>query len=150
MPYWKIYYHITWATKGRRALILPSFEHRIFQWIRDKAEALEAYVFAINGVEDHVHTVAAVPPKIALSQFIGQLKGSSARRANERLELDFTFAWQAEYGVHSFSEKELTPIIRYVNFQKRHHLQRSSLSVEFEHRSTDDAPFRPHPGRPKL
>ncbi|MHA7924925.1 MAG: transposase [Marinobacter sp.] len=35
-------------------------------------------MFEFNGESNHVHLVASCPPKTALSNFIGKLKGKSA------------------------------------------------------------------------
>jgi len=46
--------------------------------MRSKAIGLGGTVYVIGGVEDHVHVVASVPPTVALSTFVGQVKGVSS------------------------------------------------------------------------
>jgi REP element-mobilizing transposase RayT len=57
MPYWQLFYHVVWATKRRTPLLTPEIAALTHDLLRQKALALEARVFAINGVEDHVHMV---------------------------------------------------------------------------------------------
>ena len=100
MSYWQLFYHVVWATKGRAPLVTSEIESTVYDFIRGKANDLGGIVFAINGMPDHVHLVAAVPPRIALSDFIGQVKGVTSAKYNKRLGIGMPrLEWQAEYGV---------------------------------------------------
>jgi putative transposase len=74
MPYWQLFYHIVWSTKNREPLLTPEAEPIIYGFLRNKALGLEANVYALNGYLDHTHLVASIPPKIAISKFVGQIK----------------------------------------------------------------------------
>lgn len=65
--------------------------------------------------------VVSVPPSLALSEFVAQLKGSSSHFANHKLEQPSPFKWQAEFGVVSFDGKQLDRIVQYVHGQQKHH-----------------------------
>jgi len=82
MPYWRLFYHFVWGTKNREPLIAPEWARALHGAIAAKATRLGAFVHAVGGTEDHVHLVASVPPKVALSTFIGQVKGYSSRFVN--------------------------------------------------------------------
>ncbi len=120
MPYWKLFYHITWGTKNRLALIEPAWESDLYGYLWGKATALECIPHAIGGMPEHIHVAISIPPKLAVAKIIGQLKGASSHHINENYA-DNSFAWQAEYGVVSFSEKTLRSIVEYVKNQKKHH-----------------------------
>ncbi len=122
LPYWRLFYHIVWATKHRLSLIEPAWEADLHGYLRGKAIASECIPHAIGGMSDHVHVVISIPPKLPVATLIGQLKGASSHHANERYA-NGAFAWQAEYGVFSFSERSLSRIIEYVNSQKKHHAE---------------------------
>jgi len=122
MPYWRLFYHVTWGTRNRLALIDPAWEADLHGYIWGKATALECIPHAIGGMPDHLHVVMSIPPKIAVAKLIGQLKGASSHHINENYA-EGSFAWQAEYGVVSFSEKALPSIVEYVKNQKKHHSQ---------------------------
>jgi REP element-mobilizing transposase RayT len=121
MPYWRLNYHFIWGTKNREPLILPAFETDLYRVIASKADELGAIVHAIGGIENHIHLIASVPPKIALSTFIGQVKGNSSHFVNHVIQPNFRFRWQAEYGVQSFDKKKLPLLVRYVQNQRKHH-----------------------------
>lgn len=125
MPYWRLFYHITWGTKNRLALIEPAWESDLYGYLWGKATALGCIPHAIGGMPDHIHVVTSIPPKVAVAKTIGQLKGASSHYINENYA-DGSFAWQAEYGVVSFSEKTLASIVEYVKNQKAHHAQNTT------------------------
>ena len=76
-------------------------------------------VHAIGGMPDHVHMAVTLPPSIAVSSFVGQLKGVSSRKVHD--SLDPTFAWQSEYGAFTVHNSRLPTIIAYIANQAKHH-----------------------------
>lgn len=68
MPYWRLFYHFVWGTKNREPLIALEWENSLHNVIAAKATALGGLVHAVRGIEDHVHLVVSVPPKIVSSQ----------------------------------------------------------------------------------
>lgn len=129
MPYWQLYYHIITATKGRTPCLDAETSRWIFQAIQEKAGDLDVPVLAVNGVLDHIHLVAAIPPKLAVANFIGQIKGFSSAYLNQYHPLAEHFEWQESYGVFSFDKKRLPFLIDYVENQKTHHQERSTILV---------------------
>ena len=131
MPYWKLYYHFIWSTKNRLPLIDSVLEAELYRAIAAKAKDMGGFIHGIGGVEDHVHLVASIPPKIAPAKFIGDVKGNSSHFINHVIKPDFEFYWQDEYGVLSFGEKNLSSVVRYIHNQKQHHAY-GTLIAEME------------------
>jgi len=127
MPYWRLFYHITWGTADRAPLIQLEFETLLHNVIAAKAKDLGAFVYAVGGTDDHVHLVASVPPRIALCNFIGQVKGNSSHFVNHELSLPYHFGWQAEYGIVSFGGKQLDMVVKYVKNQRQRHLEGTTV-----------------------
>jgi putative transposase len=121
MPYWKLFYHAVWSTLYRERLLGGVVEPIAYALIREKAIALGATVFALNGMEDHVHLVVSIPPKLAPALFIGQVKGATSLRLNQSGQLGQRFSWQEEYAVFSLDAKRLPFHVAYVDNQKTHH-----------------------------
>ena len=129
MPYWRLFYHAIWATWHRERSITPEAEPIIHNLLRSKAIGLGATVFALNGMEDHVHLVLSVPPKLALADFIGKVKGSASARFNKSGLLDRPLRWQEEYAVLSFDTKRLPQYVAYVENQKIHHARQELIPI---------------------
>ncbi|RMI20082.1 MAG: IS200/IS605 family transposase [Calditrichaeota bacterium] len=120
MAYWRLHYHAVWACKECRPLITPEVEPELYRYLWQKGLHLQGIMHAIGGIEDHVHVVFSLPPKIAVASFIGNLKGASSYWATKVLQLQ-EFDWHRGYGVVSFATKHLPHLIQYAQNQKMHH-----------------------------
>ncbi len=127
MTFWRLYYHLTWSTKDRAPLIIPDIEPRLFAYLVRKAGEMEVYVYAVNGWNDHIHLVVAVPPKLALSEVVKELKGASSHDINHETRLGYPFAWQRGYGALSLGEKQRPAAEAYVRNQKDHHQKQTII-----------------------
>ena len=121
MAYTKLFYHIIWSTKYREPTITSQIEDKLHGYVARKAISLGAIVYAVNGIEDHVHIAVSIPPTIAISKFIGQIKAVASTKINQSGLCDEKFYWQSSYSIFSFRESELTLVVRYINNQKLHH-----------------------------
>lgn len=121
MAYWQLYYHIVWATKGRNLLITSELEPALHNYLRGKIISLGGVFHAIGGMEDHIHVVTSIPPKIAIANFAGQLKGASSHWVNHNSDFGSALYWQDGYGVFSFGKSALPRIVAYVLNQREHH-----------------------------
>ena len=123
MAFWRLNYHIVWATYDRQHWITDEIEQELFRYIKDKAtKELGLYIHAMNGWYDHMHIVATSPPKHAISDVVKRLKGASAHHINHHgAQRPYTFAWQRGYGVLSLGEQQKASAIEYVERQKEHH-----------------------------
>lgn len=131
-----------WSTKQRLPLIESDFEQALYDKIREKAVELEGLVHAIGGIENHMHLAVSVPPKIALAEFIGQVKGFSAHFMHQ--ETGNYFGWQAEYGIVSFGSRNLDMVVKYILNQRQHHAENSIIpAMELERDSTKIIKTRP-------
>lgn len=129
MPYYQLFYHLVWSTKNRQPLLTRNVEPIVHKFLHTKAIGLGATVFALNGIEDHVHLVVSIPPKIAVSKFVGQVKAVAATKFNKSGLGNHSLFWQNEYGAFSFDAKRLSNYIAYVNRQKEHHAQKAAIPV---------------------
>ena len=121
MAFWRLCYHIVWATKNREPFIQPEIEVRLYGYLVSKAAELDVYVHAINGWYDHVHLIVSIPPQRAVATVVKRLKGASAHYLNHDVRLDCHFAWQRGYGALSLGERQRPIAEAYVARQKEHH-----------------------------
>lgn len=141
MAYWRLYYHLVWSTKERQKLIIAEREANLYHYIIGKADKLDCIIHAIGGMEDHIHIVTSIPPSLAISEFVKNIKGSSAHYFNLESPLNAEkFTWQRGYGVFSMGTKYLENAIAYVNNQKQHHAQATTNTYLERDDSEDDAP----------
>ncbi|MCA9903018.1 MAG: IS200/IS605 family transposase [Anaerolineae bacterium] len=122
MPFVRCFYHVIWATKYRAPLITPDVERALLQTVREKSQMLGCPILAIEAVEDHIHVAVANVPRIAVAEWVRQVKGLSSRQINALFpDRELRFAWQESYGVLTFGAKNLEFVVEYVNRQKAHH-----------------------------
>ncbi|MDF1513543.1 MAG: IS200/IS605 family transposase, partial [Anaerolineae bacterium] len=128
MPFWRTYYHLVWSTKHRLPMITPELEPILYTYMRGKAVELGFILYEINGMPDHIHLIAAIPPKSTPSEIIKRLKGASSYYVNQHVQLEHPFEWQRGYGIISLGATQLQRAINYVSVQKKHHQEQTTNS----------------------
>jgi putative transposase len=129
VPYCQLFYHLVWATKDRAPRLTAEVEPIVYGLLRSKAVRLGARVFALNGIEDHVHLIASIPPSLAVATLVGQIKAASSTRFNKAHADHPPFFWQQEYGAFTLDAKRLPYHLEYVLRQKEHHRQGTAIKV---------------------
>jgi len=140
MAFWRLSYHLVWATKNREHLIQPQIEDRLHGYIVNKAAELGVYVYAVNSWYDHIHLVVAIPPKHAVAYVVKRLKGASSHDLNHAGGLDYYFAWQRGYGALSLGERQRPAAEAYVADQKQHHEQQTTNAWLERYAEFDEGP----------
>jgi len=75
---WECKYHIIFIPKYRRKVLYGQLRRHLGEVIRKLAEQKESRVEEGHLMPDHVHMMIAIPPKYAVSQVVGFIKGKSA------------------------------------------------------------------------
>ena len=71
-------YHIVWVPKYRFRVLQGAVKEMLEHDIRAISEWLGSEIKELNVREDHVHLVVSIPPKIAVSDYVGTVKGKTA------------------------------------------------------------------------
>ena len=129
MTYWRLHYHLIWATYEREPSITPEREKMFYGVLYNKARELDLKIHAAGNVEDHVHVVASIPPKLAVADCVRHLKGASAYAINHMDGNDSKFRWQGGYGALSIGERSLETVMEYATKQKEHRRENRLISV---------------------
>ena len=129
MALWRLYYHLVWATKERESLIDNQREARLYPYIVSKANSLNCIIHVLNGTDNHIHVIASIPPSLSIAEFVKRIKGSSSHYLNQNFSDEPKFIWQEGYGVFSLGAKQLDMAIAYVQNQKIHHQQNTTISM---------------------
>ncbi len=121
MTFYRLYYHLVWATKYRQELIDRELEDHLFPFLQNKSREIPCSILAINGWFDHIHLIVSIPPAVSVAQAVKRLKGSSSH--------DFEgLSWQRGYGALSVGSRHLPDAIGYVERQKHHHESQTTLA----------------------
>ena len=75
---WECKYHVVWIPKYRRKKLFVEIRRELGPVLRELAVRKECEILEGNMLIDHIHMLIAIPPKYAVSQVIGYLKGKSA------------------------------------------------------------------------
>ena len=75
---WECKYHIVWIPKYRRKVLYGKIRSRLGEVFRELARQRECQVIEGHICPDHVHVCISIPPKYAVSQVVGYIKGKSA------------------------------------------------------------------------
>ena len=75
---WECKHHIIFIPKYRRKALYGQLRRHLGELIRKLAEQKESRVEEGQLMPDHVHMMIAIPPKYAVSQVVGFIKGKSA------------------------------------------------------------------------
>ena len=77
---WECKYHVVFIPKCRRKVLYGELRRYLGEVLRKLAEQKESRIEEghIFIMPDHVHMMIAIPPKYAVSQVIGFIKGKSA------------------------------------------------------------------------
>ena len=81
---WNCKYHIVFIPKYRRKEIYGKLRSDIGQIIRQLCSYKGVEIIEAHAMPDHIHMLVRIPPKIAVSNFMGYLKGKSSLMIFER------------------------------------------------------------------
>ena len=72
---WECKYHLTWIPKYRRKALYGDLRKYLGDVLRDLAQRKECEILGGHIMSDHAHMLISVPPKYAVSQIVGFIKG---------------------------------------------------------------------------
>lgn len=75
---WECKYHIVWIPKYRKKNIFNELRPYLGEMFRDLATQKGCRIIEGHLLPDHVHILISIPPKYAVSQVVGFIKGKSA------------------------------------------------------------------------
>lgn len=85
---WECKYHVVFIPKYRKKAIFGQIRKELGGVLKRLAEQRESRIEEGHLMPDHVHMMISIPPKYAVSQVVGYIKGKSAidiaRRYSER------------------------------------------------------------------
>lgn len=108
---WNCKYHIVFIPKYRRKEIYGKIKADIGKILRKLCEYKEVEIIEAHAMKDHIHMFITIPPKLAVSSFMGYLKGKSSlmifeRHANLKYKYGNRNFWAKGYFVSTVGLKD--------------------------------------------
>jgi putative transposase len=75
---WECKYHVVWIPKYRKKKLFGELRKELGSVLRELARHKESEILEGRFMLDHVHMLIAIPPKYAVAQVVGYIKGKSA------------------------------------------------------------------------
>ena len=148
MSFWRLFHHAVWATRDREPSIDEGRAMLLERAIRSACNDHDVIVHALCMMPDHIHLLASIPPRVAVSSLMHKVKGMSSHFLNQTEQrANAPFAWQGAYGVLSLGERSLPDVVAYVQNQRAHHAaQEIRPRFEMTERPRPTAADQPSPG----
>jgi len=117
----QLLYHIVFSIKNRQRSLTDGFREKVFAYMAGTAQELNGFAIKVGGFYDHVHLLVRIPAKIAVSEFVGQLKANTSKHINDKSGLIRKFGWQDGYGAFTVSVSAKDHVVAYIESQMEHH-----------------------------
>ena len=119
---WDCKYHIVFIPKCRRAVLYRELRKHVGEMLRNLAQQKESRIEEGHLLVDHVPRLISIPPKYAVAQVVGFIKGKSAIHLARNFggrQRNFTGCsfWARGYDVSTAGRDEET-IRRYLREQQ--------------------------------
>ena len=75
---WECKYHVVFTPKYRKKVLFGQIRRHLGTVFHELARRKECQIEEGHLMPDHVHMMIAIPPKYAVSQVVGYIKGKSA------------------------------------------------------------------------
>ena len=138
---WECKYHIVFIPKCRRKMLYTALRKELGPVLRNLAGQKECKVEEGTLMADHVHMLVSIPPKYAVSQVVGYIKGKSAiwlARNHGGRKRNFTGAhfWARGYFVSTVGRDEES-VRKYIQNQEKEDRRLDQMNL-FDDRNTQD------------
>jgi REP element-mobilizing transposase RayT len=134
-PYHQLYVHLVWSTWDRLPSLTPDRQKAAFACIQAECKEMGVEPVALGGVEDHVHLLVRIPPTVAVSALVKQVKGVSSHLLTHAVPGTDGFRWQGGYGAFTIAKAGVPEVVEYVRSQQEHH-QSGSVRGDWEPQDT--------------
>ncbi len=130
---WECKYHVVFIPKCRRKTLYAKLRKYLGEVFRKLALQKESQILEGHLMPDHVHMLIAIPPKYAVSQVVGYIKGKSAihlARVYGERKRNFVGQsfWARGYFVSTVGRDEAV-IRRYIREQEKEDERLEQLSL---------------------
>ena len=131
---WHCQYHIVWVPKYRFRVLIGAVKEAIQIGIQAICGYAGCEVVELNVQKDHVHLVVMIPPKVAVSELLGRLKGQTSMKLFNRFrELKKKPYWGNHFWAKGYCVDtvglDAEMIRKYVKYQEEKEKQQEQLDL---------------------
>lgn len=115
-------YHVVWCPKYRRKCLVGEIGERLKELIQQTSAEINAEIFEMEIMPDHVHLLIEVDPQFGINKAIRHIKGVSShalRMEFPSLKSRLPTLWTNSYFVSSVGGAPLEEIKKYIQNQKK-------------------------------
>jgi len=115
-------YHVVWCPKYRRKCLVGEIGERLKELIQQTVAEINAKIFEMEIMPDHVHLLIEVDPQFGINKAIRHIKGVSShalRTEFPSLKSRLPTLWTNSYFVSSVGGAPLEEIKKYIQNQKK-------------------------------
>lgn len=121
MSYTNFLYHIIFRTKYSKPTINEANERDFYAYANGYITNLNAKLYRIGGMPNHVHLLVSLPATMSVSFFVQQLKTSTSKWLKSNPNFPSFGGWSHEYAAFSYGRNDKDRIVNYIKNQKQHH-----------------------------
>jgi len=114
-------YHVIFATKYRRRVLSDEIQKRLKELVMEKQVEYKYKVIEIEAMEDHVHLLLDVNPKIGIFNQVNHIKGYTSHVLREEfktLRTRIPTLWTRSKFISSVGSVSLEIVKKYIENQK--------------------------------
>jgi putative transposase len=139
--YHQVYIQTVFAVKFREAIIDKTWKPELLAVIGNLINENDCKSFIVNGVEDHIHCLIGLRPRVSISDLMQSVKAKSSKWINEQKLTSERFEWQEGYGVFSYSHSHIDAVYKYIENQEKHHEKRTFKEEYLDFLEKFEVPF---------
>ncbi len=130
---WECKYHVVWIPKYRRKVLYGELKQYLGDVFHELARQRECRIEEGHLRPDHVHILISIPPKQAVSQVVGFIKGKSAiniarNYLGRRSNFTGQHFWARGYWVSTVGKDEQA-VREYIQKQEREDRRLEQLNI---------------------
>lgn len=131
---WNGKYHIVFIPKYRRKAIFGKLRADIESILRRLCDYKGVEIVEAHAMKDHIHMLVKIPPKLAVSSFMGYLKGKSSlmifeKHANLKYKYGNRHFWAKGYYVSTVGLNAKV-VEEYIRNQEKEDMVQDNLSTK--------------------
>jgi putative transposase len=126
--YSQIYIQVVFTVRGRQSLIPKHHRERLHKYITGIVQERDHKMLAVFCMPNHVHFLAGVKPRMAISELVRDVKAGLSALINAEQWVKGKFSWQEGFGAFSYSKSQIDTVVRYILNQEEHHRAKSFRS----------------------